>query len=184
MAHFSDTIVLSCRCEPEGIETILCDAKQRSNGFLRANDFMFESGLLCRGAVVKGKLFHDGNVLFGPALIEAYKIESTLAIYPRIIVADSLVAMLGNVPKPETSVRKDSDGLYYLDTLSIDLPVSDMDGFGLAYAKICFGKFRESIGSGLKQHGHDLRKRAKWTWLANYFNEVLRDHPELGIAAL
>lgn len=44
-----------------------------------------------RGAVVLGPLHHCDNVIFGPALLEAVKIEEREAFYPRILVSDAVV---------------------------------------------------------------------------------------------
>lgn len=53
------------------------------------------SGFLVRGGVSSGKLIHEENgVLMGPALINAYNLESKLAIYGRIILDDSAVQLL------------------------------------------------------------------------------------------
>ena len=48
-------------------------------------------GLLIRGAVTFGKLIHDDEHLFGPAMDEAYKMESEIANFPRIIVNQKLI---------------------------------------------------------------------------------------------
>jgi hypothetical protein len=37
-----------------------------------------------RGAIVKGPLYCGKSEIFGPALIEAYKLEENLAKYPKI----------------------------------------------------------------------------------------------------
>ena len=42
--------------------------------------------ILLRGAITIGKHFSDENLIFSKALIEAYKIESSIARYPRIII--------------------------------------------------------------------------------------------------
>lgn len=54
-------------------------------------------GFATRGAVVRGPLYHLDNVIFGPALIEAVNIESTEAVYPRVIVAQALLDWLREI---------------------------------------------------------------------------------------
>lgn len=83
-------------------------------------------GLLIRGAITYGKLVHDDTHLFGPAMDEAYKIESEVANYPRIIVNKELIEIARNNPnssntpeQEELYIKKllklDSDGFYYVD---------------------------------------------------------------------
>jgi hypothetical protein len=47
-------------------------------------------GFLTRGAVVLGELYHKDNVVFGPALVEAYDIERREP-YPRIVVSKAVI---------------------------------------------------------------------------------------------
>jgi hypothetical protein len=47
---------------------------------------------LTRGGVTVGNLYHEENMVFGPALIEAVALEQEEAIYPRILCSRDLVA--------------------------------------------------------------------------------------------
>ncbi len=49
-------------------------------------------GILLRGGVASGQCHHENGVCFGPALIDAFDLESGAAVYPRIIVDDRLAA--------------------------------------------------------------------------------------------
>ena len=48
-------------------------------------------GYLIRGAITVGDLYIDEDMVFGPALIEAYDAESKLAIFPRVILCKNAV---------------------------------------------------------------------------------------------
>lgn len=57
----------------------------------------FQVRMLCqkkpvfvRGSIVRGKVFAEQNVLFGPAMVEAYIRAEKLAQYPRIIIPQDL----------------------------------------------------------------------------------------------
>lgn len=48
----------------------------------------------CRGAIVHGGTFYNGFQAIGPAIAEAARIEKTVAIYPRIVISDSVMTQL------------------------------------------------------------------------------------------
>lgn len=52
---------------------------------------LFSKGILIRGGISFGKLYHDENYLFGKGLIKAYLFESQYADYPRILVDADLI---------------------------------------------------------------------------------------------
>jgi len=51
---------------------------------------LLAQGFLTRGAIVEGRAYHDGQILIGPAIVEAYELESNVAKYARIILTDTL----------------------------------------------------------------------------------------------
>jgi hypothetical protein len=55
---------------------------------------LLHKGFLTRGAIVLGDLYHRDNIIFGPALLSAYKIESKEAFYPRIVVSQEVEEFL------------------------------------------------------------------------------------------
>lgn len=71
-------------------------------------------GLLVRGGATVGPLFHEGGVLLGEALIEAYELESRVASYPRIVVSRKLYSRVepgfGNL-----FLVKDHDGITHFN---------------------------------------------------------------------
>ena len=66
MTAFSDCYVLS---ETLPAWHVVAAVQALGSRFLRV-------GILTRGAVVVGPAYHNGRVLFGPGIIEAYKLES------------------------------------------------------------------------------------------------------------
>jgi len=67
---------------------------------------LLTQGFLTRGGVTVGHLCHVENMIFGPALIEAVKLERE-AIYPRLLCSHLLVQHLGdlNQPKPNAIIK-------------------------------------------------------------------------------
>lgn len=50
-----------------------------------------KQGYFFRGGLTFGKVFDTGNSLYGPAVIDAYELESKTAFYPRIILKKDLL---------------------------------------------------------------------------------------------
>lgn len=51
----------------------------------------FEEPVLTRGAIVHGDIFSEGDIIYGPAFVDAYLKEEKLAKYPRIILDEGLI---------------------------------------------------------------------------------------------
>jgi hypothetical protein len=77
---FSDSIVMSSASTATGLVHILVSMADLSTRLLH-------DGLLIRGAIAKGSLHHKRSIMFGPAFLEAYGIESKIAKYPRIVLS-------------------------------------------------------------------------------------------------
>lgn len=82
---FSDSIVISYDLSlHNAIDKIIFD-------IIIMQIDLIAMGLLLRGGVTIGDVFHEGGVVLGPAMNRAYEIESKLSIYPRIMVDQILV---------------------------------------------------------------------------------------------
>lgn len=57
-------------------------------------------GVLSRGGIAVGKLRHEGGIVYGPALIEAYELESQVACYPRVVLSRTSVAQALKIAGP------------------------------------------------------------------------------------
>lgn len=89
---FSDSIVVSVLCEDdllnEKISTIIANLSYIGSKLLQA-------GVLIRGGITIGKLIHTtDDLVMGPAMIEAYYLESVCAKEARIILSDQLIDLL------------------------------------------------------------------------------------------
>lgn len=182
VTYFSDSIVVSCLDSQVGKERVLLWAIRLCIEFLPV-DFELPSGLLCRGGIAKGLLYHRGNTVLGPALNAAYYMESKVATYPRILVSYPIRAQIAGLQTdyPITFRRDPSDGRFHLDTLSAEVDCPDSNVGKPSHARIWLDKYRQSICDGLKQCGNDPKKREKWLWLTDYFHDVIRAHPDIGV---
>jgi hypothetical protein len=65
-------------------------------------------GFLIRGGATIGKLYHNSGVVFGEAMVEAYRIESGVSIYPRVVLSQRITNRAawkhnGNVMRARTA---------------------------------------------------------------------------------
>ena len=164
LTHFSDSIVVSSGTSPLEIVDLLETLSIIYQHF-------FTNGLLLRGGLTIGSIFHHETTVFGPALISAWKLESEHAIFPRIIVDPTFLKEFKETPElfidPQNEdevlildgvyrdmVRQDSDGYYFVDFLRV---------------REWAGPFSsEFISSELLAHETDSVRR-KYSWMRNYW---------------
>ena len=79
----SDTIILSTSDNAHALLALILRC-----GKLCAD--LLSRGFLTRGAIVRGLLYHRGQVIFGEALSNAYKLEQRSARYPRILISEEV----------------------------------------------------------------------------------------------
>src|SRR3990167_2294781 len=86
---FSDHIVISFLVIEDSYEDIrlLMVMQKLQNHIGDIAMTALSKGFLIRGAVTIGKLYHQNNMVFGKALVDAYNLESQTAIYPRILIS-------------------------------------------------------------------------------------------------
>lgn len=88
---FSDSIVVSVSVDNNVNEM----ASTLIVNLANIGAILFEQGILFRGGLTIGKIIHNEHgTVFGQGLIDAYKLESSFAKYPRIILSDKLISKL------------------------------------------------------------------------------------------
>jgi hypothetical protein len=138
-------------------------------------------GVLCRGGIAEGKVVHNNEMIFGPAMNDAYDLESNTAIYPRIIVSDKIVSLAGKYRKDGHSpvdeighvknlLSLDGDGLYYLDYIG-ESAQQELDDPYYDYPEYLYGVYKilERI-RGIK----NIRIKMKYEWLKRKYNDVVK----------
>ena len=126
---------------------------------------MLHLGFCARGAIVLGKLVHRGNRVYGPALLEAHYIESRVAVYPRLVLSDEVVSRLGTIGNPSIQTIRDTDGLEFLDVMSL-LPADRRAG--------ACRKMAAAVKSRIAPAERELAVRAKRGWLFQYLASAER----------
>jgi hypothetical protein len=112
ITYVSDCIVISTEGTFDGFKS-LCNKLTKFSTDVAAD------GIFLRGAITYGKIFHTGRLLFGTGYQNAFKLESTKAINPRIIVDESALNFLkdyeGQFPINIAGIKQDTDdNLKYL----------------------------------------------------------------------
>jgi hypothetical protein len=119
-AWFSDSLVLSMASPENHVIHLI-----RETGYLCR--YLLLQGFLVRGAITTGSLYHSGRVVVGPALVNAYQLEKTTAVYPRVILDEATMAYWKNEfridedgsrgahPQLEPLVKRDRDAQFFLD---------------------------------------------------------------------
>ena len=82
--------------------------------------------ILIRGAIAKGNLYSDGDIVFGPGFVQAYVMEEKNASVPRIIITKEIVddynrafpEMPVEMPVPSNMLNRDYDAFYYVEYIS------------------------------------------------------------------
>lgn len=178
---FSDCIAISTGTTPEDIGLLVFMVFQKSRELLL-------KGFISRGGISMGKLFHDGNLLFGPAFNKAYLLESTHADGARVILDTktreaiyTYTAAHTDTPLAEfltTHIRRAKDGPAYID-LFADLRKS---GFykGTSVSPETVGTLRTVLCDALNKNSDSPVHFRKVATLAHSFNAALETRGNAG----
>lgn len=165
VTQFSDSVVISF---PAYTESGVFYALQ---SILWVQISLILQGYLCRGGVTRGQLIHTPTLLFGPAMVEAYILESKLAMYPRVILDVDIinigVAAHASHHQPiheQQSIlsllKRDLDGMYYIDYIASAQP--ELNDPELDYPDYLF-KLRKIISDGILSK--DVSVAIKYGWM-------------------
>ncbi len=128
---FSDSAVISYSADDiDGLFFMLVD-------LVHLQLALASCDILLRGGITIGELYHDGSIVYGPAMNEAYLLESKAAHYPRIIADVETIDQfmkeqveLGkadhyDIQDIRNLLKRDMDGKYFIDMLRQDSELND-----------------------------------------------------------
>lgn len=137
---------------------------------------MMGLGILMRGGVTAGKLYHNDHIVYGPAMIDAYELESKRAIYPRVLVNPIIIeeGMKNALHDPEDELEqllslleKDEDHQLFIDYMfqwqEIDEESAYFDALDTT----------KSLIKDQLQSLQDPGVLLKYNWLKRYYNKTL-----------
>lgn len=175
--QFSDCVVLSFRVtEPSGVFYLLNDI-----GITTIT--LASAGFMIRGAVTVGDLYHDEQLIVGPAIVRAYELESKSAKYPRVII-DPEALEVGRSHRSnrhsrreesaylESFLLEDDDGWMFFDWFSWKVVVEAIGADDQAYPNY-LARLAATIKTGL---AHPVAACAeKYLWVRRHYLRAL-DH--------
>ncbi|WFB61179.1 hypothetical protein [Paenibacillus sp. BR1-192] len=184
--QFSDSIILSTDIVVPEIHGIKAP---NINNFMMIFSILsylqakfLNEGILLRGGLTWGPLFHEKNICFGPAFIRAYSLESRLAVNPRIVI-DPCITTLDVIPteyedydsypylmeknlKGFMFLKDEEDGNYFINFMALQT--------FKANAHSILEKVKENI-KGMSEEDEDEKKIiSKHQWLIREINNFLK----------
>lgn len=169
-AIISDTLVLSATTSsPTALSDIIYCTYSAFRTFL-------SEGIMLRGAICRGKLYHEDNIVFGPAMVEAHLLEQHIAIYPRIVLSSQTSSdFFEHNADIANAFIEDTDGIIYLDLYG--------DMIAAAYAKNdCSAPtaIQNIVYDNLRNSSNNEKIRQKYLWVKEHFNRSLKEQRALG----
>ncbi|MEC4594125.1 hypothetical protein VPG91_24200 [Nitrospirillum amazonense] len=157
ITQFSDSIVVAKPYDSEKFQWFVkCVAKYQR--------LLLDEGLLCRGGIAVNKHFSNGSFTFSAGLIDAYRVESTTARYPRVVISDEVLNLIYEDDRSimYPNLIREDDGLFFID-----------------YIGITSGERPKSLVETTKSIINQMKNnkipsvREKGLWLASYVDSVL-----------
>ena len=132
---------------------------------------LYKYDLLLRGGIVIGDVIHTDKLVVGPAMINAYALESKCANSPRIVLDPKVVfrfnilknnAKKGHFTESDKIIHKDLDDTSYIDYFNVDEDeiFEDESEKERYFSKLC-RMIADNVGST------DMSIRMKYLWMRN-----------------
>ena len=149
----SDSVVLSINADTDqALSKIIGFSSYLIQGFLTA----LNQPVFIRGGIVRGGVFHQGETVFGPGLIDAYYLEEKEAINMRCIISKSLYqeqAFKDYINLSSNGLKQDIGGYFFINFLR--------DENKKRLAEHCSLMLGSDINEAVKN---------KYKWLKNYID--------------
>ena len=178
ISAFSDNVVISYPVKTlaeHGLSTVLAmHLLQNLVSYIAWR--AFEVDLLVRGGISIGDLYHKKDVVFGPALVEAYETEQTVSIYPRIAFAPS-VERIEDFDKWKHNFYRHEDGVFVLNYfLGFVIRTPPGGGKFNTMVKPWVAHVREVVTAQMAALTTEGNQKAliKWSWFKNDLERNLK----------
>jgi len=152
--------------------------------------YMIQKNTIFRGGITCGDICHTDSVVFGQGLVEAYKLESSVARFPRVIISPKLLLRLEKDKKlrafqHSTEVEKQyvrdyikqaEDGSWFIDYATAFF--NELDGTNDGPMLFLANHKKVAEETAQKAADKDLLHRSASAWLLNYHNSVVERIPK------
>ena len=160
LSQFSDSVVISFPIKDESTMIVLF----KNLKYVQVH-LLSKYKMLMRGGVVIGEVIHNDLLLLGPAMINAYMLESKCAMSPRIVIDPKVRYRYNKVRKKKneskTIVKKDLDDTSYIDYFNLD----DIDSYLNETPQQYFLKICEIVRDNV--NSKNISIRMKYLWIRN-----------------
>lgn len=163
-SSFSDTVVLSAPAGASELLRMIEVLDQFSFDLLQRN-------MLFRGALVRGLVIHTADFLFGPGLVAAYQLESTISFHPRIMLDGPVRDAVRGDSRFERYVVADPYDVPYLNPFA-RWQVKGMNNDGLQQLV----QLQSIIANGLLAGSENPSVGEKYKWLGRKLNRFIDQH--------
>lgn len=150
-------------------------------------DFSY-NGFLLRGGVVCGQITHEKNICYGPAMNNAYLIESEIAKNPLIRIDNSIFINAEKYKAKHHTILQEYEhifnllktdhktGAYYIDYLAQSSECDSWNSY-LNYLH----KIKKDMEYNLWKYRDNPRIYSKYEWYKTYYNDTIKQviHPSI-----
>lgn len=164
---FSDTVIISTPVGDVALLHLMQVIDEFGFGLLSRN-------MLFRGALVQGQVLHRPNLIFGPALIDGYRLESERSFHPRIMLDPKVFGAARHVDNTVSTeigryVVVDSYDVPYLNPFArweTDSPLSHDRLAELV-------QLQDIVATGLIAGSNNPSVGEKYRWLGRKLNKFI-----------
>lgn len=148
---------------------------------------LISKGVLSRGGVAVGNLYHKNGIIYGPALLNAYYLESQVAIFPRVILEKDAINKFSAIRCISSEIENrinvllhedECDGWKYIHLMSHDAMMPDAMLVPDAENNISYSKLIEVKVAAARNalqlnsaNPMDIRAATKHEWMSRYVNK-------------
>ena len=149
---------------------------------------LLTQGFFIRGALVKDWLYHDDKMVFGSALVRAYRLESTVVRYPRVMVTREVADDVRGIDEKTFNqlLRRADDGPVFVHVLrAIEIAALPtvlgtqearrlpIDNAKFAGKLTQFACIADQLQRRFDEATDNPKHFEKIKWFANYWNETI-----------